>query len=72
MAAGVTADHLYSYAKLGIHKNEGGLLIRPDLNSLVVACLLKDDVKPDKILLDSILENTRTTGVLAVGNYKFC
>jgi hypothetical protein len=72
VAAGVTADHLFSYAKLGIHKNEGGLLIRPDLNSLVVACLLKDDVKPDKILLDSILENTRTTGVLAVGNYKFC
>jgi hypothetical protein len=72
VAAGVTADHLYSYAKLGIHKNEGGLLIRPDLHSLFVACLLKVDVKPDKILLDPILKNIRTTGVLAVGNYKFC
>jgi hypothetical protein len=73
VAAGVTADHLYSYAKQGIHQNEGVLLIPPDLPSLFVACLPKVEIAPAKITLDPILKkNTLSNGVLAVGNYKFC
>ena len=58
MAAGVTADHLYSYAKQGIHQNEGVLLIPPDLPSLFVACLPKVEIAPAKITLDPILKKT--------------
>ncbi|MCU1701339.1 MAG: hypothetical protein JWR34_7402 [Mycobacterium sp.] len=49
-AIALDACHLYSYAKVGEHKNEGGLLLRKDLHRLFDEGLILID--PDTMVLD--------------------
>ena len=48
--AALEAAHLYSYAKIGVHHDQGGLLIRRDLHRLFDAGLLA--VNPETVRVD--------------------
>lgn len=44
------AAHLYSYAKVGVHHSDGGVLLRKDLHRLFDLGLIA--IEPDKFLID--------------------